>query len=76
MDYDKDLVELGEDPELVVSVEFCGRGTCQAYLGDKAHGYIRIQKLPSLNAAVNWLRHSAHQYYPASRYAQQHPLIH
>ena len=48
MDYDQDLVELAEDPELVVPVEFCGQGACQAYLGDKAHGYIRIQKPPSL----------------------------
>jgi hypothetical protein len=76
MDYDPDLVELADDPELVVSVEFCGQGACQAYLGDKAHGYTRIQKLPSLNAAVNWLHHSAHQYYPESRYARLDPLIH
>jgi hypothetical protein len=70
------LIELGSDPELVVSVESAGRGTWRALLGDKAHGYIRIGRLPSFRAALIWLHHTTYHYYPESQYALQHPLIH
>jgi hypothetical protein len=74
MERNQEFLELADDPDLIVCVE-PGKGACRAYLGDKAHGYIRMETLSSFAAAVSWLQHSAHQYYPHSHYALRHPVI-
>jgi hypothetical protein len=76
MDDYEGLVELGADPELVISIKCAGQGSVQAFLGDKIHGYLRMRRFPSFGAAVDWLRRSAYQYYPHSQYVQQHPVVH
>ena len=68
------LTELGSDPELIVSVERAGQGTFRAYLGDKAHGYLKIERLPSFEAAIDWIENAARRHYPHSQYVMQHPV--
>ena len=69
----QELQALEQDPQIVVSVEFLGRGLCQACIGDITHGYREIGKLDSFNAAVEWLREKALQNYPDSKYVQRLP---
>ena len=64
------LQQLERDPVIVVSVEFLGRGSCQAFIGDITHGYREIGTLDSFNAAVEWLQEKACQNYPDSNYVQ------
>jgi hypothetical protein len=66
----QELRALEQDPQIVVSVEFLGRGICQACIGDISHGYREIVKLDSFNAAVKWLTEKARQNYPDSKYAR------
>ena len=70
MDLRHELHALEQDPQIVVSVEFLGRGSCQACIGDISHGYREIGKLNSFSAAVEWLQAKARQNYPESQYAQ------
>ena len=51
----QELQALEQDPEIVVSVEFLGRGICQAQIGDITHGYREIGKVNGFTAAVEWL---------------------
>jgi hypothetical protein len=74
MDVTQELRALEQDPQIVVSVEFLGRGICQACIGDISHGYREISKLDSFNAAVQWLAEKARQNYPDSNYAR-HLLV-
>jgi hypothetical protein len=71
----QELQALEQDPEIVVSVEFLGRGVCQASIGDITHGYREIGKVNSFTAAVEWLREKARQNYPDSNYAQRLPVL-
>jgi len=66
----QELQALEQDPQIVVSVEFLGRGVCQAYIGDITHGYREIGKVNSFTAAVEWLQEKARQNYPESNYVQ------
>jgi hypothetical protein len=70
-----ELHALEQDPQIVVSVEFLGRGLCQACIGDITHGYREIGKLESFNAAVEWLQEKARQNYPDSKYVQHLPEL-
>jgi hypothetical protein len=71
----QELQALEQDPQIVVSVEFLGRGLCQACIGDITNGYREIGKLNSFNAAVEWLQEKARQNYPDSMYAQRLPAL-
>ena len=71
----QELQALEQDPQIVVSVEFLGRGVCQAYIGDITHGYREIGKVDSFTAAVEWLQERALQNYPDSNYAQRVPVL-
>jgi hypothetical protein len=71
----QELQALEQDPQIVVSVEFLGRGVCKAYIGDISHGYREIGKVDSFNAAVEWLQEKAIQNYPDSKYAQRVPVL-
>ena len=51
-------------------------GVYRAAIGDKAHGYIRMEKLPSFEDAVSWVQHKAYECYPQCDYVQQHPIVH
>jgi len=75
MNANQELQALEQDPQIVVSVEFLGRGLCQACIGDITHGYREIGKLNSFDAAVEWLQEKARQNYPESRYVQQLPQL-
>jgi hypothetical protein len=68
MNVRQELQALEQDPQIVVSVEFLGRGLCQACIGDITHGYREIGKLDSFNAAVEWLQEKAKANYPDSKY--------
>ena len=68
MNVRQELQALEQDPEIVVSVEFLGRGLCQACLGDITNGYREIGKLDSFNEAVEWLQEKALKNYPDSKY--------
>jgi len=70
MDMRHELHALEQDPQIVVSVEFLGRGSCQACIGDISNGYREIGKLDSFTAAVEWLSTKARQNYPESQYVQ------
>ena len=70
MDLRNELQALEQDPQIVVSVEFLGRGSCQACIGDITHGYREIGQLDSFNAAVQWLQEKACKNYPESNYVQ------
>ena len=70
MDVRQELHALEQDPEIVVSVELLGRGSCRACIGDIIHGYCEIGKLDSFDAAVEWLTEKARQNYPESQYSQ------
>lgn len=76
MSSDADLLELAEDPQLIVTVQFTERGKWRAFLGDKAHGYRWNEILPSFTAAVEWLRRATYDYYPESQYVRLHPVLH
>ena len=71
----QELQALEQDPQIVVSVEFLGRGLCQACIGDITNGYREIEKLNSFNAAVEWLQEKARQNYPDSMYVQRLPVL-
>jgi hypothetical protein len=71
----QELQALEQDPQIVVSVEFLGRGFCKACIGDITNGYREIGKLDSFNAAVEWLQQKAVQNYPDSMYAQRLPVL-
>jgi hypothetical protein len=75
MDVTQELRALEQDPQIVVSVEFLGRGICQACIGDISHGYREIGKLDSFKAAVEWLTEKARQNYPDSNYAKHLPVL-
>ena len=75
MDTRQELQALEQDPQIVVSVEFLGRGLCQACIGDITHGYREIGKLNSFTAAVEWLQQKAVQNYPDSKYVQRLPVL-
>lgn len=75
MNVTQELRALEQDPQIVVSVEFLGRGLCQACIGDITNGYREIQKLSSFNAAVEWLQEKARQNYPDSKYVQHLPQL-
>jgi hypothetical protein len=75
MDTRQVLQALEQDPEIVVSVEFLGRGLCQACIGDITNGYREIGKLDSFKAAVEWLQEKARQNYPDSMYVQRLPVL-
>ena len=75
MDVTQELRALEQDPQIVVSVEFLGRGVCQACIGDISHGYREIGKLDSFNAAVAWLSEKARQNYPDSKYVRHLPAL-
>ena len=66
----QELQALEQDPEIVVSEEFLGRGICQAQIGDITHGYREIGKVNGFTAAVEWLEKKARQIYPDSKYVQ------
>jgi hypothetical protein len=68
MNVRQELQALEQDPEIVVSVEFLGRGLCQACIGDITNGYREIGKLDSFSEAVEWLQEKALQNYPDSKY--------
>jgi hypothetical protein len=68
MNVRQELQALEQDPQIVVSVEFLGRGLCRACIGDITHGYREIGKLDSFNAAVEWLQEKAKENYPDSEY--------
>jgi hypothetical protein len=71
----QELQALEQDPQIVVSVEFLGRGVCQAYIGDITHGYREIGKVNSFSAAVEWLQEKARENYPDSKYVQHLPVM-
>jgi len=75
MDVTQELRALEQDPQIVVSVEFLGRGICQACIGDISSGYREIGKLDSFNAAVEWLTEKARQNYPDSKYVRHLPQM-
>jgi hypothetical protein len=69
MNADLEFQRLAEDPNLVVSVEFCGR-CYDAFIGDIRRGYRAHRQVSTFDAAVQWLHDQARVLYPQFRYVQ------